>query len=196
MYHSSSGSSYFTNCRSQISVMIWPRDRVHSQLHNIILINLLTEKPSEPLFSFALNCQIQVGRFFQDFVHFSEVKVANYCHHCPWKCITPHLRAHSIKETEGVINRQLLTLFHRKIPQKSQSAINISPSLFVLQTFLLLASNLERPHGSTGLRSLNVPTFTLSWFNLEYSIKLSCFLSIRFSWKMWQLKCVPQIRIY
>lgn len=115
--------------RSQISFGIWPEDHVYSHHHNIIVINMLPGKPSEPLFSFALNCQIWSGEIFFRTVNFGVVKVANYCHHCPWKCITPHLRAHSIKETEGAINRWLLTLIHRKITQKSQTAINISHSV-------------------------------------------------------------------
>lgn len=72
------------------------------------------------------------------------MKVANYCHHCPWKCITPHLRAHSIKETEGAINRWLLTSTHRKqkkLPKKRADS-NQHFSFGFVQTFLLLTSNL------------------------------------------------------
>lgn len=81
------------------------------------------------------------------------MKVANYCHHCPWKCITPHLRAHSIKETEGAINRWLLTLIHR--PKEPDGNQHFSLS-FMLQTFLLLTSNLGHCNGSPGFGTLNV----------------------------------------
>lgn len=74
------------------------------------------ESPFELLFSFAPSCQIQEEEFyfFLTTVHLGAVKAANYCHHCPWKCITPHLRAHSIKETEGAINRWPPTFIQRK----------------------------------------------------------------------------------
>lgn len=74
------------------------------------------ESPLRLLFPFAPSCQIQEERFFffLTTVHLGAAKAANYCHHCPWKCITPHLRAHSIKETEGVINRRPLTFIQRK----------------------------------------------------------------------------------
>lgn len=58
-------STKLTHHRSEISSEIWPKDHVYSQTHNIIVINLLAGKPSEPLFSFALNCQIGVERFFR-----------------------------------------------------------------------------------------------------------------------------------
>lgn len=155
-------STELTNHRSQINLMIWPGDHVHSQLHNITVINSSRGKPLRGFIFICTELSDLSGDIFQDFVHFGEVKVANYCHHCPWKCITPHLRAHSIKETEGAINRWLLTSTRRKkkiIIKKSPKNGPDSNQHFsfscVLQTFLLLTSNLGHQDGSSGFGTLN-----------------------------------------
>lgn len=115
--------------RAQINLMNWPKGLVHVGHHHIMVINILQESPLELLFSFAPSCQIQEEGFFFFFlttVHLGAVKAANYCHHCPWKCITPHPRAHSIKETEGVINRRPLTFIQRKNRQNKSRMRRLS----------------------------------------------------------------------
>lgn len=109
--------------RAQINLMNWPKGLVHIRHHHIMLINIL---PGKPLTAFIFirsklsNSRGGIFFFFLTTVHLGAVKAANYCHHCPWKCITPHLRAHSIKETEGAINRWPPTFIERKNhPNKS-----------------------------------------------------------------------------
>lgn len=57
-------------CMREYPESLWAsataQDRVCSQTHNITLLICSLEKPSEPLFSFALNCRIQVETFFGD----------------------------------------------------------------------------------------------------------------------------------
>lgn len=110
--------------RAQINLMNWPKGLVHIHHHHIMLINILPGKPLRAfIFIRSKLSDSRAGTFFFIFlttVHLGAVKAANYCHHCPWKCITPHLRAHSIKETEGAINRWPPTFIQRKThPNKS-----------------------------------------------------------------------------
>lgn len=90
------------------------------------------------------------------------MKVANYCHHCPWKCITPHLRAHSIKETEGAINRWLLTSTHRKQKKRLPKKTGRRQSTFLIQLCVSCKLSycwhltLGHPDGSSGIGTLNI----------------------------------------
>lgn len=117
--------------RAQINLMNWPKGLVHIRHHHIMLINIL---PGKPLTAFIFICsKLSNSRggiffFFLTTVHLGAVKAANYCHHCPWKCITPHLRAHSIKETEGAINRWPPTFIERKNHQNKSWMRRLSRS--------------------------------------------------------------------
>lgn len=123
--------------RAQINLMNWLKGLVHVRHHHIMVFNILPGKPLRAFIFIRSKLSNSRGEifFFLTTVHLGAVKAANYCHHCPWKCITPHLRAHSIKETEGVINRWPLTFIQRKNRQNKSWMRRLS--LFHVPDFII-----------------------------------------------------------